>query len=133
MSQFRRTGGGHGLASWVQREILERNPAANLRVYAVWVPFLGGTREAADVSRRVLPDARVVQFWDGSSLTSEWFARNVEHSQTPAWDAYYLYGPRATWTTLPAPLVSSGSTIIGGSSALKDAITPLLAPRSASP
>jgi cytochrome c-type biogenesis protein len=43
----------------VQREILERNPAADLRVFAVWVPFLGGTKEAADVSRRVLPDTRV--------------------------------------------------------------------------
>jgi hypothetical protein len=116
----------------VQREILEQDPAADLRVYAVWVPFLGGTKEAADVSRRVLSDARVTQFWDGSALTSTWFARNVEHSLGPAWDAYYLYGPDATWTNLPGPLVSSGSSIIGQSSALKNAITPLLAARSAS-
>jgi hypothetical protein len=117
----------------VQREILDQDPAADLRVYAVWVPFLGGTREAADVSRRVLPDTRVAQFWDGSALTSAWFASNVEHSLAPAWDVYYLYGPDATWTNLPGPLVSSGSTIIGQSSALKNAITPLLAGRSASP
>jgi hypothetical protein len=111
----------------VQREILETDPAADLRVYAVWVPFMGGTSEAADVSRRVLPDPRVLQFWDGSSLTSTWFARNVEHSSAPAWDVYYLYGPQARWTDTPGPLVSSGGTIIGASSALKDAITPLLA------
>ena len=117
----------------MQREILEPDPAADLRVYAVWVPFLGGTKEAADVSRRVLPDARVAQFWDGSALTSTWFARNVDHSPAPAWDVYYLYGPDAKWTDVPRPLVSSGSSIIGQSSALKDAITPLLAPRSASP
>ena len=117
----------------MQTQILERNPAADIRVYAVWVPFLGGTKEAADVSRRVLPDARVTQFWDGSALTSAWFARNVEHSLAPAWDAYYLYGPDGTWTNLPGPLVSSGGTIIGQSSALKNAITPLLAARSASP
>lgn len=110
----------------MQREILEADPAADLRVYAVWVPFLRGTSEAADVSRRVLPDSRVIQFWDGSALTSEWFAENVEHSPAPAWDVYYLYGPDATWTKVPAPIVSSGSTIIGRSSALKQAITPLL-------
>lgn len=40
------------------------------------------------MSRRVLPDPRVVQFWDGSALTSEWFAKNVEHSRGPAWDVY---------------------------------------------
>ncbi len=112
----------------MQREILERNPAADLRVYAVWVPFLGGTEEAADVSRRVLPDPRVAQFWDGSSLTSAWFARNVEHTGAPAWDVYYLYGPGATWTDVPGPLVSTGSSIIGSSSELKTAITPLVAP-----
>ena len=51
----------------MQREILESEPSAELRVYAVWVPFSGGTSEAADVSRRVLPDSRVMQFWDGST------------------------------------------------------------------
>jgi hypothetical protein len=110
----------------VQRELLERYPAADLRVYAVWVPFLGGTKEAADVSRRILPDARATQFWDGSALTSTWFARNVERSLAPAWDVYYLYGPDGTWTDLPAPLVGTGNTIIGQSSALESAITPLL-------
>jgi hypothetical protein len=113
----------------VQQQILQRNPAADLRVYAVWVPFLGGTEAAADVSQRVLPDPRVVQFWDGSSLTSTWFAKNVEHSSVPAWDVYYLYGPTATWTRIPGPLVSSGGSIIGNSSALEDAITPFLAQR----
>ena len=115
----------------MQQQILERNPAADLRVYAVWVPFLGGTEEAADVSRRVLPDSRVVHFWDGASRTSAWFARNVEQSSAPAWDVYYLYGPEATWTRVPGPLVSSGGSIIGSSAALKDAITPLLATRAA--
>jgi hypothetical protein len=115
----------------VQREILEGDPAAKLRVYAVWVPFLGGTSEAADVSRRVLSDPRVDQFWDGDAVTSQWFAKNVDHSPAPAWDVYYLFGSEATWTDVPAPIVSSGATIIGQSSARKDAIAPLLAERSA--
>jgi hypothetical protein len=110
---------------------MEAEPAAKLRVYAVWVPFLGGTSEAADVSRRVLPDPRVSQFWDGGAVTSAWFAENVDHSPAPAWDAYYLFGPEATWTDVPGPIVSSGGSIIGQSSALQDAITPLLAKPSA--
>jgi hypothetical protein len=105
---------------------MESEPTAELRVYAVWVPFSGGTSEAADVSRRVLPDPRVTHFWDGDAVTSDWFAENVDHSPAPAWDVYYLFGPDATWTVVPAPIVSSGRTIIGQSSTLQDAITPLL-------
>jgi hypothetical protein len=111
----------------VQREILESEPTAELRVYAVWVPFSGGTSQAADVSRRVLPDERVLHFWDGAAVTSEWFAANVDHSPAPAWDVYYLFGPNASWSDVPGPIVSSGATIIGQSSSLQDAIAPLLA------
>ncbi len=111
----------------MQREILEADRAADLSVYAVWVPFLGGNREVANLSQRVLPDPRVVHLWDGSGLSSDWFAENVEHTPGPAWDVYYLYGPEAHWSDVPAPLRSSGATIIGRSSELKAAITPLLA------
>jgi hypothetical protein len=112
----------------VQREILEADPEAGLAVYAVWLPFLGGSRDAANLSRRVLPDRRVVHLWDESAITSDWFAEHVERSPAPAWDVYFLYGPDARWSNLPGPLVSSGGTIIGRSSALKAAIDPLLAP-----
>jgi hypothetical protein len=114
----------------VQREILEADPTSELRVYTVWVPFLGASREWAHLSQRVMPDPRVLQYWDGSALTSEFFAKNVEHSLAPAWDVYYLYGPNATWSSVAGPLVSSGGTVIGESSALKRAITSLLAPAS---
>jgi len=110
----------------VQREILEKYQTPNLRVYAVWLPFLSSTQQAANVSQRVLPDPRVVHYWDGAAATSDWFAENVEHSAAPAWDFYYLYGPDATWKGVPAPLVSSGATIIGRSSELDDAIRPLV-------
>ena len=95
-------------------------------MYAVWVPFNGGSEQAADVSQRVLPDPRVVHVWDGEAATSNWFAENVEKSLAPAWDVYYLYGPDARWTDVPGPLISSGASIIGRSSTLHDAIAPLL-------
>jgi hypothetical protein len=110
----------------VQREILDKSETSHLRVYAVWLPFVGATRRSADVSQRVLPDERVVHYWDDAAATSDWFAANVENSSAPAWDVYYLYGPEAEWSDVPAPLTSSGATVIGRSSELKEAITPLL-------
>jgi len=78
------------------------------------------------VSQRVLPDRRVLHYWDGAAATSDWFARKVDHSLAPAWDVYYLYGPTATWGDVPGPLISSAGTVIGHTSELKDSIMPLL-------
>ena len=110
----------------MQREILERYETPGLRVYAVWLPFVGATRQGADVSQRVLSDARVIHYWDGAATTSDWFAGNVDNSAAPSWDVYYLYGTEARWAEIPGPLTSSGGTVIGRSSELKEAITPLL-------
>ena len=110
----------------MQTQILDKNASANIRVYAVWVPFLGGNQQAASVSERVLPDPRVLPYWDGAATTSDWFATNVDQSAAPAWDVYYLYGPSAKWASVPGPLISTGRTIIGQSSQLESAITPLL-------
>ena len=78
---------------------METEPAANLRVYAVWVPFLGANQASADLSQRLFTDPRVKQYWDGAALTSMWFAKNIDHSPAPSWDAYYLYGPDAGWSS----------------------------------
>jgi hypothetical protein len=110
----------------VQREILDQEATSDLRVYAIWLPFLGGNEEAADVSKRVLPDERVVQYWDGEAITSDWFAENVENTDAAVlWDVFYLYGEDAEWEDVPGPLVASSGTIIGRSSELKKAITPM--------
>jgi hypothetical protein len=111
----------------VQREILDRNATRDLRVYAIWLPFLGATQGAAEVSERVLPDSRVVHYWDGAAKISDWFAENVENIDAKAWwDVYYLYGEDAEWEDVPGPLVASGGTIIGRNSELGEAITPLI-------
>ena len=60
-----------------------------------------------------MPDARVMHFWDGEQAVGEWFAREVDGYEGIAWDIYYLYGPDATWETVPSPLVGSGRTIYG--------------------
>ena len=60
----------------------------------------------------VLSDSRVIHFWDSDAQVGEWFARQVDGYQGISWDVYYLYGPDATWETVPSPLVSSGGTIV---------------------
>ena len=66
-----------------------------------------------------MPDARVTHFWDSDLQVGEWFAKQVDHFEGVSWDVYYLYGPEATWETIPTPLVGSGSTIYGERETLK--------------
>ena len=60
-----------------------------------------------------MPDARVIQFWDGELQVGQWFAKQIDGFDGVSWDTYYLYGPDAVWETVPSPLVGSGRTIYG--------------------
>jgi hypothetical protein len=96
----------------VQNELLAQDPPAPLRVYAVWLPMLwSDAREKWNGN--TMPDTRVIHFWDGDLQAGEWFARQVDGYEGVAWDVYYLYGPDATWETIPSPLVGSAGTIYG--------------------
>jgi hypothetical protein len=83
-----------------------------VRVYAVWFPVLPGDASAT-VDKRLLTDKRVTNFWDPHRTVSNWFSHHVTDQPGITWDAYFLYGPDATWDSMPAPLVSSGSPVIG--------------------
>jgi hypothetical protein len=72
--------------------------------------MLGGDSRD-DWDGRNMPDSRVLHFWDGDLKAGQWFASEVDGYKGIAWDAYYLYGPEATWETVPVRLVSSGGTI----------------------
>jgi hypothetical protein len=103
-------------ARWVQNQ-LNQYSSNDLRVYAVWIPMLGGdSLDAWD--GRTMPDPRVSHFWDGEYLTGQWFAREV--------DGYYLYGPDATWETVPSALIGSGGTIYHERETLKAQLLKLL-------
>ena len=77
----------------------------------MWLPMLAGDARAEWDGTR-MPDPRVMHFWDGERQVGEWFAEEVEGYRDVSWDTYYLYGPEATWKTVPSPLVGSGGTII---------------------
>ncbi len=108
----------------MQEEILESDPDADISVYAIWVPFLGGSKEAIDTS--VLTDERVQHFWDEQALTSEWFDRNAFDSGI-GYDYFLVYRQDARWPESGAPvLTASGATIVGRSEDLRAAIDELL-------
>ena len=111
-------------ASWVQSNILARTSDPALRVLVVWVPFMGGSRNAINPS--VLPDGRVTSFWDPAAVSSQWFSRHVTQQQGPTWDYYLLFGPRARWASVPGPLISQGGPVVASSGQLLAAIRPLL-------
>jgi hypothetical protein len=100
----------------VRSNILEKYPKADVRVYAVWFNMLtGDSRDLVD--RRVLNDPRVTNYYDPHRVVGSWFAQHTGGGAI-VWDAYFLYGPDATWTSEPGPLVSSGGTVIASSSDL---------------
>jgi hypothetical protein len=74
----------------------------------------------------VMPDARVIHFWDGERKIGSWFAEHVDGYEGIAWDAYYLYGPDAKWETVPSPLLGSGGPIVYEQAALKKQASMLL-------
>ncbi len=43
-----------------------------------------------------------------------------------AWDIFFLYGPEAVWQDVPAPLITSGSTIIAKRERLRNGISQFL-------
>ncbi len=99
-------------ARWVQKEILETRPTADIRVYAIWFDMLAGdARHRWDAE--ILTDSRVIQMWDSDKLVGQFFADAENFKFGPiAWDVYYLYGPDSQWGSQPSHLVSSGYTII---------------------
>ena len=71
--------------------------------------LFGDAREEWDGN--VMPDTRVIHFWDDDAMTGQWFAKEIEGYQGVSWDVYYLYGPDATWEDVPSPLIGAGVTI----------------------
>ncbi|HKA48984.1 MAG TPA: hypothetical protein VKK19_05260, partial [Candidatus Dormibacteraeota bacterium] len=93
-------------------------------MYVVWFDMLpGDSRQLVDT--RVLNDRRVTNFYDPKKTVGSWFSRHVDGENGIAWDAYYLYGPDASWPAEPGPMLSSGGSVIGSSADLAAAFRKL--------
>jgi hypothetical protein len=71
-----------------------------------------------------LNDPRVTNFYDPKRIVGAWYARQLGEEGI-VWDAYFLSGPDAAWSTRPGPLLSSGRTVIGSSEHLAAAFRKL--------
>jgi hypothetical protein len=109
----------------VQNEILVKNPKADIHVYAVWEPVLGGDSSGA-WDPQVLNDPRVINYWDPKLLMSTWLDQHVTHSGSTVWDHYFIYGPSASWQSMPGPLVGSGGDVIDVSGELRNQVDSLI-------
>ena len=108
----------------MQSNILSRISDPALRVLAVWVPFMSGSRGAVNSS--IFPDSRVTSMWDQNAVSSNWFSQHVTEQPGPTWDYYLLFPARARWGAVPGPIVSQGGPVIADGGQLLSAIHPLL-------
>lgn len=93
-------------ARLVQRYVLEREEADDLRVYLVWEPILeADDGAAAGAAAALVRDPRVAQFWASDRSVGEAFRDPLGLAAgSPAWDVFLLFGPEAVWDdTAPEP------------------------------
>ncbi len=118
----------------MQKEILEKQPDADVRVYAVWFSMLESDSKPS-WPREALTDPRVTHLWDEGRVLGRWYAQDLKlklwsmtlQTWTDAlWDAYLLYGPEARWTSGPRPLVGWGTTIMESRDELRTNLESLL-------
>ena len=109
--------------------ILDERPDAEIAVYAVWLPMLGG-EQRSDWDGGPLVEPRVDHFWDGDRLTGRWLADHetgeLGSSGGGVWGAYFLFGPDARWVEEPSDLAAAGEPIIGETGKLAEAAAKLL-------
>lgn len=115
-------------ASWVQRDILEGHPKADLKVYVVWFNMLSGDSRSGWDSCAV-SDPRATNLWDRDRLISAALDPSVKGASPPVWDAYLLYGPDARWDSAPPRPISTGTPIYPARDKLQEKILPLLRER----
>lgn len=110
--------------------LLEQQPAAELRVYAVWyamIPFDAASR----VPVELFDDPRVVQYWDRERSLGRWYGTHPDYGADPSsvwWDTYVLYGPESRWIGAPTHRINLGYTIVETREELRASLAPLLAP-----
>jgi hypothetical protein len=115
-------------ARWVQKQILEAHPDAELSVLAIWFGmFPGDSRSRWPES--LLTDARVRHYWDEERLTGRLYGERVT-AQEPGhveWDAWFLYDGEGVWGSgPPTPLVGWGRTIVSTREELRRELEALL-------
>jgi hypothetical protein len=72
----------------------------------------------------VLDDPRVINFWDDGKIAGRWYEANLTHRGAEVeWDAFFLYGPDASWVEAPPRVVTWGRTILANKDRLREGVT----------
>jgi hypothetical protein len=88
------------------------------------------TDSQSQVDTGLLEDRRVTHFWDEERVIGRWLAEagvGEPPSSGVVWDAYYVFGPEASWNERPAPLAGFGSPVIAEKGSLEAALRPFFA------
>jgi hypothetical protein len=112
----------------VRENILDRYPSTPLSVYVVWMPMLA-TDARSEWESSALPDRRVRHYWDEERVVGRWLADQDIGGTGYAgivWDAFFVFGPDASWDDVPEPLLAAGAPVIGDTEQLASALQPLL-------
>jgi hypothetical protein len=106
-------------ARWVQTELLQKKPQADLVVHAIWFEALPVVDKRESWPADLLSDPRVVHHWDSDRLVPRFFGddpafrgKGLIGWRGVMWDTYLLFGRDAQWTERPAPVAGAGYTII---------------------
>lgn len=120
-------------ARWVQSDLLEKYPDTDVRVYAVSFRMLASDRLAGWLVKPgdLLSDPRVTHDWDEGKLVGRWYDEHVTRvgesgGDRAEWDAYFLYGPDATWGDGSPREISWGRTIVASRAKLLHDFTSLV-------
>ena len=109
----------------MREDILNKHADPKLKVFVVWLKKYPGAARSA-WKPALLPDARVTHFWDEELISGRFFASHRKPKSGVEWDAFFVYGPKASWDETPAPLISFARPVKPNHQKLKDALLPLL-------
>jgi hypothetical protein len=108
----------------VQEQILERYPDADLSVYVVWLPVLAqDSRFEVD---ELVVDPRATHYWDNDQVVSGALSRAFGSGGGLVWDAFFVFGPDATWDDDPPSPLGSGAPVVDGIGNLESTLGPYL-------
>lgn len=131
-----------GGAQWIYDYVLKKNPEMDLKVYTIWYSMIkSDTPQAFPTAKKIMPDKRVLHYWDSKKETGKWFKEVVPqlpHTGPVQWDAYYLYGPDAEWQEIklekePVPRIEMGRTILQARKKLQEQVERMKNPAASTP
>jgi hypothetical protein len=115
-------------ANWVEKNILDAYPEADISVLAVWFNMYPGDQKN-EWDPIIIDDPRVSHYWNEGRHLGKWYASEGVYTRFGgqiAWDMFILYGPDTIWEDGTQSIVSSGATIIREKDLLFDSLLPYL-------